>query len=403
MVVALLAAQLAGPKRAAGEDYVTAQQYIHAFNNNITVLSTVFALNRDFTLDTSTYAKYTVDLVRPGLFEDDDDNDDDEGGGGGGDAVSGASGAASGVGNDTRHEVTVGVTHNLRNLFGVELYYDYSKERDFTSSTPTVTLKKELFKKNTTLTFGYSRNMDTISGKFLAADESRRTNNYYLGITQVLTPLTVVQGGYSHVSSEGFLSEGVRIVPVDGVAASTCTAESATCVDEAFPGSRTRRAYILGINHYLKGQADGDDTSSSLMASLLGPLYGRASIKTTFRYYTDDWDIKSYTGEVEYYKYLSERNLLRVNYRFYTQGEPFFFKESYLSTDEFKSSSPQHRNLTTHLGGVKLSHTLEGRIGVGPYDLGPLPKGTVEGKYELFGESSGALAHVAMVSCRLLF
>lgn len=47
---------------ARGEDYVTAQGYIHSFNNNLSVDTGVFALNKDLSLDADAYLKYTVDI-----------------------------------------------------------------------------------------------------------------------------------------------------------------------------------------------------------------------------------------------------------------------------------------------------------------------------------------------------
>jgi len=375
IVLACLAiVSVIAPSTARCEEYAVVQGYVHAFNNNVTVYSTVFALNKDFDLDTSAYVKYTVDVIRPGLFEGEDEH--------GSGAVSGASTAASGGGNDARHEFTAGISHNLLNFVGVELYYDYSLEKDFTSSTPTISLKKELFGKNTTLTFGYSRNMDDVSGTFMASEQKRTTDNYYFGLTQVLSPVMIAQAGYTLIKSEGFQSEGVRLVPINGVAASTCTDKSATCVDEAFPDNRTRKAYMLGLNRYFRA----------------GPLGGPSSVKLSFRYYTDDWDIDSYTAEAEYYKYITEQDLLRFNYRFYTQSAAFFYKDNYVSADVYKTTSPQHREFNTHLGGVKISHTIKEN----PL-TGVAGGGVVEGKYELYGESTGVLAHIVMASFRLLF
>ncbi|MFQ5901923.1 MAG: DUF3570 domain-containing protein, partial [Thermodesulfobacteriota bacterium] len=168
---------------ARAEDYVAAQGYVHTFNNNISSVYTgVFALNKDITLDTSAYFKFTLDSIA-----------------GQGDITSGASGMAASAGVDRsniyrsngddddddddgdddeisiRNELTFGFTHNFNNIISIEVYYDYSNEDDYISSTPTVTLKKDLFQKNTTLTLGYSRNMDIVDGRFMPESSSRDT------------------------------------------------------------------------------------------------------------------------------------------------------------------------------------------------------------------------------------
>jgi len=363
---------------AQAEDYAIAQSYVHAFNNNVTVLTEVFALNKDFSLNTPSYVKYTVDFIQAGLFRED---------GEGKDAVSSASSSTAGGGNDTRNELTAGISHNFSDLVTVEIYYDYSNESDYTSSTPSINLTKELFNKNTTLTFGYSRNDDDISGRFMASARTRTTDNYYLGITQVVSPVTIFQVGYAHTESDGFQAEGIRLVPVDGVTQSSCTALSATCLGEVFPELRKRNAYILGINHYFAEGGDG-----------MGGLFDRSSIKLSFRYYDDDWDIESYAGEVEYSKHLSDSNLLRLNYRFYTQSAAFFYKANVLSSDTLRTSSPQHRDFNTNLVGVKVSHNLLESLNVGP-----LVMGGIDGKYEFYAESTGTQAHVFMASLRFTY
>lgn len=172
------------------------------------------------------------------------------------------------------------------------------------SNTPTITLKKDLFEKNTTLTLGYSINIDKIIGQFMDRPQGRTTNNYFVGLTQVISPQTIAQVGYARSDSTGFESEGIRLVPTDGtpVSQSTCTAISATCAAESFPDSRRRNAYIFGINQYF---ADGPT-----------PAFTHASLRLTLRYYTDSWNIKSRTAEIEYYKYLTEDLILRLDYRY---------------------------------------------------------------------------------------
>ncbi|MFQ5735401.1 MAG: DUF3570 domain-containing protein [Thermodesulfobacteriota bacterium] len=372
---------------ARAEDYTTAQAYLHAFDNGVTVYTGVFALNRDFNLDTSLYFKYNVDLINPDFFSE---------GGGGGDgdslsggsavaAVSGASSAVSSGGvSDTRHEINGGVTHNFDNLFGVEAYVDFSHEQDYNSLTPSITLTKDLFDKNTTLSFGYSRNIDRISGQFIGSTQSRDTDNFYIGLTQVLSPVTVAQIGYARSESRGLMIEGIRLVPLGSVSASTCTVESATCVDEVAPSSRSRNSYMAGISHYYPG--DGESFAA------------RSALKLFFRYYDDDWDITSYTAEVEWDKYLDDDLVLGLMYRYYNQSRAFFVKDTYVAGDLYKSASPQLLSFDSHLAGVRLAYNIPGSSGGKGLRLG-----TIEGKYQFYTQSIGVNAHVMMASFNLLF
>jgi hypothetical protein len=279
----------------------------------------------------------------------------------------------------------VGVAHNFDNIIGVEAYYDYSHEKDYASSTPTITLKKDLFEKNTTLTAGYSRNADTISGKFMPNEETRSTDNFFAGITQVISPVTVAQLGYSHSRSTGHLSEGIRLVPLGATDAATCVdATVVGCVPEAFPSERKRDAYLAGVNHYF---TEG-----------LGGLLDRSAVKLTFRYYDDSWDVSSWMGEAEFYKYLNDDLIIRLNYRYYTQSNAFFVKDTYSAGDQFKSSSPQIEEKDTNLVGVKLIYLLSN-----PVSAWKLAVNSLEGKYEFYTESIGVNAHILMGGLRLSF
>lgn len=369
------------------EDYAVAQTYIHVFSNNISVYTGVFALNKDVSLNTSAYVKYTVDMINPNFFEG-------EGGGDAGKrradrafaAVSGASTAAGGssAASDTRNNLTAAFTHNFDNIITVEAGYDYSSEKDYISNTPGITFKKELFQKNTTLTLGYSKNMDSVSGKYMTSTDKKNTNNYYVGLTQIISPKTIAQLGYSRNEAKGFMPEGNRLVPVDGVAASTCTDKSATCLLEVFPDTRLREAYILGVNHYL----------------LNGIIYPPApsSIRLTLRQYKDDWDVSSYTEEIEYYQYLPEQNILRLNFRNYQQTKAYFVKSAPISSDKYHSISPQLESMQSYLIGFKLSHAFDDDP-----DYGIFANSYIEGGYEYYLQSTETSAHNFTLGVKFLF
>ncbi len=373
-----MACAIALPAEALAEDYGLAQFYTHAFNNDTVVYTGVFALNKDFSLRTSGYAKYTVDFINPSFGEGGDDKDKKKGGKT--NAVSSASAAnASGANSDTRNELTVGLTHDFGGLLGAELYFDTSHEGDYTSNTPTITLKKDLFTKNTTLTASYSGSFDTVSGKFLPETKSRTTHNYFLGLTQLLSPRMFFQLGYTLTESSGQMSEGIRLVALNNVDASTCTDLSAKCVSERFPTSRARRAYVAGLSRYFTFEG-------------LGGIFDKAALKLTLRYYNDDWKIKSYMAGLEYDKHIYDNMLLTLNYRYYTQSKAFFVKDAYASSDAFLSASPQLESLDTNLIGIKGTYFFPWYKGKNNY---------LEAKYEFYRESRGIYANVVMVGLKI--
>jgi hypothetical protein len=381
-VVLVTADTILYPAIAMAEDYASAQFFTHAFNNDTVVYTGVFALNKDFDLRTSAYVKYTVDFINPSFGEGGEGEDDKKAKAPQTNAVSSASAAnSSGSNSDTRNELTVGLTHDFENILGIEVYYDISKEKDYFSNTPTITLKKDLFTKNTTLTASYSASLDRVSGQFLPEAKSRTTHNYFLGVTQVLSPRVLLQLGYTLTESTGQMTEGIRLVALDGGSATACTALSATCVNERFPRSRTRRAYVAGISRYFT--FDG-----------LGGLLDRAALKLRLRYYNDDWKIKSYMAEVEYDKHIDDNMLLALNYRYYTQTEAFFVKDTYTAADTFVSASPQLEGLDTNLIGIKGTYFF-------PWNRNM--NNAIEAKYEYYHESRGVFAHIFMLGLRVFY
>ncbi|MDH4227894.1 MAG: DUF3570 domain-containing protein [Deltaproteobacteria bacterium] len=354
---------------AKAEDYISTQAYVHAFNNDITVVTGVFALNKDISLETSAYFKYTIDSINPSFLD--------------ADAQSGASTASSAPSSpsDTRNELMAGVRHEFPGLFGFEFYYDYSREKDYASDTPTLSLKKDLFGKNTTISLGYSRNMDKVSGQYLLKTEDRTTNNYFIGLTQVFTPVLVGQIGYSRSASSGQMSEGIRLVPLGSVAPSTCIAVSPTCVPEKLPDTKTRHAYLMGFNYYI---AEG-----------LYGLLDRSAVKPKLRYYTDDWGIKSYTFEVEFDKYVTDSDILTLTARVYDQTRASFYDRQYSGTEEFLSASPQHLDFGTQLYGIKWKHD----FGAGVFP-GLFEKLAIEAKYEMYQETTVIDANIFMLGIR---
>lgn len=377
------------PENSRAENYAAAQSYVHSFNNNVTVWTELFALNKDLNLDTSTYFRYTIDMINPSFGGGGEGGEKGERGAGNVRGVAAATGASSatssnsGKASDTRHELLGSFTHEFKNVAGVEASFDYSTERDYDSKTPSISLKKDLFDKNTTLTFGFSKNFDSISGTHMEGVQYRSSDNYFAGITQLISPITMAQIGYSRSNSYGFMAEGVRLVPINGETAANCGIKGGKCVYEEFPGKRSRNGYIASISHYLGGQ----------------PLdfLSRSSVKLQYRYYDDSWGIKSNTAEAEWNKYLSSEWLMRLNYRYYQQTKAFFDKVSVTGADVFKSASPQLKGFSTNLGGLKLAYLFKKSP-----DFSWIQGGSLEGKYEYYTESISVNAHVFMVGLRLL-
>ena len=376
---------------AKAENYGAVQSYVHSFNNNVRVFSEVFALNHDLSLETSVYGKYTVDFINPKLGEGEGEGDHSFTQNSGARAVAAIAAASSAVssgggGRDTRQEIVGGITHNFNNIVTADLGIYYSHESDYSSTAPSISLKKDLFNKNTTLSLAYSRNFDMIHGQYMNGYQYKKVDNFFGGITQVLSRYTVAQVGYQRTNTSGYLSEGVRLVPLQGVLQSSCTGVSNTCAEEVFPNNRFRDAFILGISQYL-------DLPGTYVLD-------RASIKLTGRKYKDSWGVQSYTGEIEYNKYILDDLVMTLNYRHYEQSRAKFDQENYMGTEQFLSASPQLKRFKTDLAELKFRYSLKDN----PYTSSDSFKiDSVEGKYAFYNESTDVSANIFMVAIRMAF
>jgi len=394
--------------RVVSEDYAVMQGYVHNLNSNVAIYTGVFALNRDIDLDTTLYLKYTVDRIVPeegtdaNGEDDDDDDDDDEDEDDDHDSrrkqrdafLVDIRSAASASGStfsqedsdqikDTRNELTFGLTQKMGITSTCELYYDYSHEKDYISHTPSLTLTQELNQRNTALTFGYARNIDRIEGFYMDESEPLNTDNYYFGITQLLSPVMLTRIGYVRIHSEGQFSDGNSLIPLDGTE-EVCTEISESCVEEVLPDSRSRGAFVIGLDRYFTG-----DFISFL---------NRSSVKLTFRSYQDDWGIHSYTEEVELNKYVTPQTIIRLNYRFYNQTSADFLKDEYTSDDQFKSLSPQYASFRSDLVGLKITYTF---THIPQRTLFSFMNGhSLEGLYESYRTSNDVKSYTLMMGMK---
>lgn len=83
------------------------------------------------------------------------------------------------------------------------------------------------------------------------------------------------------------------------------------------------------------------------------------TLRTYYRYYMDDWGIRSHTANLELPIKLSQKFTLYPTYRYYTQTEADYFAgfEEHLSTDEFYTSDFDLSKFNANQYGLGLSYT----------------------------------------------
>jgi hypothetical protein len=122
----------------------------------------------------------------------------------------------------------------------------------------------------------------------------RSTTMASVGVTQVLTPTTIVHVNYGLTVQEGELGNTWNVVPL-------ANGERGA---ELLPSSRTRHALVGRMSQFL-------------------PWNG--ALRLYYRFYTDDWGIEAHSVEGQVMQRLTPALYLGALYRFHTQTGPFFF------------------------------------------------------------------------------
>jgi hypothetical protein len=88
-------------------------------------------------------------------------------------------------------------------------------------------------------------------------------------------------------------------------------------------------------------------------------LSERFVLRTSYRYYFDDWGINSHTATVELPIKLSDKFTIYPSYRYYNQTAADYFApyEAHLSTDEFYTSDYDLSEYAANQYGFGISYT----------------------------------------------
>lgn len=169
-------------------------------------------------------------------------------------------------------------------------------------------------------------------------DESRNSYSVGFGFSQILSKR--LQGSLSldFIQQEGLLSTPFQRVQFADVA--DVVVQEFTYGDdiERLPDSRFKIA-IGGRLHYYMNEV--------------------FSIRTFYRYYTDDWGIKSHTASIEVPIKITDKFTIYPSYRFYNQTAADYFApfNQHLSTQNFYTSDYDLSDFDANQYGFGVSYT----------------------------------------------
>lgn len=126
--------------------------------------------------------------------------------------------------------------------------------------------------------------------------EDKESLNAYAGVSRVLSPRTVVQGGLSAMLADGYLSDPYKLVQVQS---------TGSLMPDSRPDQRLGWAAVTKLRHHVE-QAD-------------------AALHADYRYYVDDWDIHSHTLELTWHQNVGDSWRVSPGLRWYSQSQAEFY------------------------------------------------------------------------------
>lgn len=219
---------------------------------------------------------------------------------------------------DTRIAVNGSWQQPLGRLSLLTLGANVSKEYDFLSTGGSAMLSRDFNDRNTTLTLGLSTEMDSIDPvggvpipfapmapagapqPRMGGSESKSVVDGMLGVTQVINAKTLTQLNYSLSHSNGYLNDPYKVLSV----VDPNTGATLRNVYEDRPDTRSKHALYWLLRRHLQ----------------------RDIVSGSYRYFFDDWGIRSHTIDMNYHWKPSERWWLEPHVRFYSQSEADFYR-----------------------------------------------------------------------------
>ncbi len=218
------------------------------------------------------------------------------------------------------------ITRTLRRIFEG----NFSSENDFTSYGGAATMVWDLNQRNTTVTGGLSVLKETVSpdsGTPLElaiancndtapalpvwancnitsprfGNGHKRVFDGVIGVTQVINKRTITQLNYSHGVSLGYLTDPYKLI---SVVDNNLDGEEVLILYEKRPDRRAR---------------------NSLYWKTVSQLSPKKVVDFSYRYFWDDWGIKSHTIDYKYRYDYAPKSYLQPHIRYNTQSSADFF------------------------------------------------------------------------------
>ena len=170
----------------------------------------------------------------------------------------------------------------------------FSTEDDYKSMALSTDLRLSTDDNNTTFVVGAGYTDDTIKfnpePRFTPrSDQSKSSKELLVGVTQVLTPVDILQANLTHSRASGYLTDPYKFA-------------------DRRPDSRNATALLIRWNHHFVGPG--------------------ATLRSSYRYYSDSWEVTGHTIGVEWAQPIGTRFVVTPSVRYVTQSSAKFYADA---------------------------------------------------------------------------
>jgi hypothetical protein len=226
----------------------------------------------------------------------------------------------------------------LTQMFGeiaLSLNNLYSIEHDYSSETVTGSLTIPLAKKNTTMQLGIVKSWDKNYPQTRVWTAKKDVLSSSFTMSQILGTGFIAQLELFYSNMNGFLSDPYQVVTIFNIDSNFLKR-----YETIEPNTRNRAA--AGIRGIYR-------------------LSDMSSLELGYRYYTDDWDIKSHTISGLFKQMFDNgKMIIGIGNRTYFQTKASFFKDIYTVEENYMTVDPKLNGLLSN--EIELNLTMNGDL-----------------------------------------
>jgi hypothetical protein len=256
------------------------------------------------------------------------------------DGSTGASGANGGdddgaITGQARAAPTIGMRKEIgKTSLGVNL--GFSSEYDYTSKNISLDVSRLFAEDNFALGLSVQRYAEELKlfndfsppkANSISSGHKRDITAINLGASQILTRADIIEFGMTYAKAEGRLESTAGSILLNG-----------TREVEKLPGSRNRKAFFTKWVHAFNEEM---------------------SLNTSFRYYSDDWDLTAKTFKVATLFSLNEdQDYLELSLRYHAQDKVKYYKDSFSTNETYMTSDSDMNKFTSYEPSITYSQEL---------------------------------------------